>query len=138
MIRLFYSIWVDTIAVAQAKPRSELEWKAMAMFFMTMAMSLNFSLLITFIELISGCPFYDIPDYLKIFPGTKLNSGLAYFILFFLPPLVLNYFLIFYNKRYVKLQKQYPSKKRGILFFVYLMISLWVMLFAALVLMIFL
>lgn len=63
---------------------------------MTMAMGLNLVLVMVFVQEVVGSRFYDLE-----FPALPAYWGnvIAFFILFLLPPLVVNYLLIFRNRR---------------------------------------
>lgn len=120
-MKLYYTIWVDCILRAKSQPQNKRNWKVFTMLFMGMAMSLNFIVFSLFLS--------DIGISNKIFSikinfteSGKLNSLLGFIISYFLPITLLNYFLIFYNKRYEKLvekYKYYNGKYIGI----YLLVS---------------
>lgn len=69
---------------------------------------MNLAMLVTIIErhvLKIDSHHLDFQHYI----GVKLNAVLDFIVKFFLPPLVLNYFLIFRQKRYEFITKQYKS-----------------------------
>ncbi len=102
----YYTLWVDCIIRFRSIPTNKDDWKYKSILLMTMAMALQLGLIITLLKMyIFHSNFYDID--IKIFPGEKLNNFLNGFILYILPPLMLNYFLIFFNKRYESLTKKY-------------------------------
>ena len=59
-----------------------------------------------------------------MFPSEEINSFLNFFLNFFLPPLIINYFLIFRNKNYEKLLLKYKYCN-GKLFASYFICSLF-------------
>ena len=107
MKKLFYTIWVDAIQKAKSPENQNRDmWKFSTMIGISMAMAMNF---ITFMAILQRNilqkSFYNLE--LNIFPGTKLNGMISFMILFLLPPVIMNYLLIFRNKRYELLVKKY-------------------------------
>lgn len=93
------------------------------MVMMTTAMSLNFILLVNFIELlIVGHPLFRIS--LGFLPE-KSRDTMEFLLQFVAPWVVVNYFLIFWKQRYKKLIVKYPHKN-GSLFVRYFAISIFV------------
>jgi len=92
------------------------------MIFMSMSMALNFLLLMAILERnVFHSNFYKLD--IDIFPGRKLDAFVSFFILFLLPPLLINYLLIFRRNRYESLVKKYKYHN-GKLFVVYFLSSL--------------
>jgi hypothetical protein len=121
MISLYYRIWTDCIKRAKQQPANRENWPVGTMIFMTLAMAFNFVLIMTLLEkFVFKTYFYKI-DF-SIFPS-RVNNVLSYLILFILPCFVLNYLLIFRNKRYEKVLTRYPYYN-GKLFAVYFVISM--------------
>lgn len=121
-MKLYYAIWVDCILRAKAKPKNKNNWKFFTMLFMGMAMAINFiTLMAIFQRNVLHKRFYYLD--LDIFSGTKLDALLSFLILFLLPPLLLNYLLIFRNNRYKVLIKKYEYHN-GKLFIKYFLTSL--------------
>lgn len=104
-MRLYYLIWVDFIIKAKSQPANKNNWQAMTLIFMTVSMAVDFLFIVTIFEkYILGFYFYE----LKI-PAIPQNIGdpLSFTILYVGPPLVVNYILIFRNRRYEKLITKY-------------------------------
>lgn len=123
MGNLFYLVWVDCITSGMKNPKNNGKWKEMAMIFMTIAMTSNLLLLLTILQKhILGYYFYwfDIE-----FLPQYLSNILTYFILLVLPCVCVNYFFIFYKKRYAILIKRYRTYN-GRLFGAYFAVSLLV------------
>ena len=77
------------------------------MIFMTLAMTANLGLIMTIFErFILKKSFYNINF---SFLPRRVNDVLDYLILFILPCFVINYLLIYRNKRYEKLFELYPN-----------------------------
>lgn len=105
MLRLYYTIWVDCIRKLKVQPENKGNWQIKAMIFMTLSMSANFILIMTILEKkVFQTYFYKI-DF--SFLPTRINNLIAYLLLFILPCIVINYLLIFRNKRYERLLLKY-------------------------------
>lgn len=133
MLGIYYRIWVDLIVKARSIPENKHAWALPCMIFMSLSMMLNFMLIMIIIQKsIFGYYFYKIeltflPDY--------INNIISGVILFLFPVVFINYILIFYNFRYLKLQKKYPYYN-GKLFISYFSISMLlplVLLFGAII-----
>jgi len=121
MIGLYNRIWVDCIIRARLQEKNRHNWKSVTFIFMTLAMTFNFVLIMTILEkFVLRIYFYKIDfPYLP----TRVNNILSYLFLFILPCGIVNYLLIFKNRRYEKLVKKYPYCN-GRLFITYFAISM--------------
>lgn len=118
---LYYRVWVDCIERARRQPANKQNWQIGSMIFMTLAMAFNFVLIMTILEkYVFKNYFYKLDFY---FLPVRINNILSYIFLFILPCIIINYLLIFRNKRYEKLTKQYPYYN-GKLFITYFLTSL--------------
>jgi hypothetical protein len=89
---------------------------------MSIAMTLNFLLIMTILQkFILGSYFYHID--LNFLPK-RLSNVISFTVLFILPCVFINYFLIFYKHKYRKLLEKYPYRN-GNLFLVYFLISMF-------------
>ena len=121
-MNIYYKIWVDCIIKARSIPANKNNWKRFTMIFMAMAMALNFILFMAILQRkFLGISFYHLK--VDILPGTKLDAFISFFVLFLLPMLLINYFLIFRNNRYEILLEKYKSYN-GKLFISYFLASL--------------
>ena len=119
---LYYKIWVDGLKKLRSIPSNKNMWKFYAMVFISMAMAINFMLLVAILERnIFRTNFYHLE--IQVFPRTKIDSFLSFFILFFAPCGLINYFLIFRKRRYEILFKKYQITYNGKLCVAYMMIS---------------
>jgi hypothetical protein len=123
--RMYYTVWTDCIVQIQTVPANKKSWKSKAMVIMTMPMGVSFTFVMAIIQSPSfGLPsFYDLD--LDIFPSHNLNSAISGFILFYLPFVLLNYFLIFRKKKYEKIIKEY-SFHHGKYFLIFLLTGMFV------------
>ena len=121
-MKLYYRIWVDCIVKAQSIPANKHNWKWFTIAFMSLAMAINFACIMSILQRnIFGVYFYKIQ--VDIFPGNKLDALISGLILFVLPSVLINYFLIFKGNRYKLLISNYKSQN-GRLFFLYFFTSL--------------
>lgn len=121
MLGLYYRIWGDCITRLKLQPANKHNWEIKSMIIISMAMTFNFVLLMTILQKsVLGYYFYkiNIP-----FLPRYANNVVSFVILFLLPCVILNYLLIFKNKRYSKLLKRYPYYN-GKLFVTYFLISM--------------
>jgi hypothetical protein len=121
MLGLYYRIWVDCIKRVRLQPTHSRNWRAGCMISMAMAMAFNFVLIMTILEKhVFERYFYKID---LTFLPVRVNNVLSFLFLFILPCGILNFLLIFRNKRYKKLLKKYPYYN-GKLFVIYFLTSL--------------
>lgn len=122
-MNLYYKIWVDCILKARSRPQNRKDWKIYTLIFMSMAMAINLMLLSAILERhIFHSNWYKLD--IDIFPGTKLDAFVSFFILFLLPPLLLNYLLIFRRNRYENIIKRGYKYYNGKLFVGYFLTSI--------------
>jgi len=122
MLSLYYRIWVDLIKRAKIQPENREKWPIGTMIFMSIGMTSNFILIMSILQKqFFGVYFYYIE--LPFLPNFAANV-ISFIILFFLPCVLTNYFLIFYRQKYIRLLKKYPSKE-GRLFLIYFFISMF-------------
>lgn len=128
-MKLYYLIWVDMIVRAQSQPGNEKNWKVMTMVFMTVPMIIDFLFLMTIIEVyLVKENFYEINiPYLS----DTVAEPIGFVVTYILPPLLINYFLIFWKRRYKRLITKYRSYD-GKLAMSYIIIGLFVPVFIVL------
>jgi len=121
MLGLYYRIWVDAIVRARSIPANKNNWASTTMIFMSLAMMLNLILGMTMLQkYILGYYFYYIE---LVFLPRYLANVVSGIILFIIPCVLINYFLIFHKERYHKLIKKYPYSD-GKFFLTYFFISM--------------
>ena len=101
-------IWADAI-LSFKKYHPNKAWKTKLFVHITWIHALNFWIIFIWLR------FFDILNIplisIDAFPGELLNDFFAFTIEFALPFGMLNYFLIFYNKRYEKITQKYTDVK---------------------------
>jgi len=119
---LYYRIWVDCITRLRSIDRNKDNWQLKSMLTMSSAMTFNLVLVMVIIQReVLGYFFYELN--VSSFSGYE-NYIFTMLILYALPCAIINYLLIFRNKRYEKLLKKYPYNN-GKLFATYFSISLF-------------
>ncbi len=120
MIKIFYKIWVDAIIYEQTTFKKR-NLKFYTLIPITVAQGVNLFTLLIWLSY-----FFDINfDYLikiDLFPGNKLDHALSSGLTYWLPIIIINYFLIFWKDRYKYLIKKYEYKN-GRLYKFYLFFS---------------
>ena len=121
-MNIYYKIWVDGIQKLKSIPANKNKWIFYSLTFISMAMAINFMLIIAILERnVLKTNFYQLE--ITYFQETKINSFLSFFILFLAPCILINYTLIFRKNRYEMLMQKYTSIYNGKLCAAYLMIS---------------
>jgi len=119
---LYYRIWVDCITRLRSIEANKDNWQTIGIVSMSTAMTFNFVLLMVIIQKnILDYYFYEIN--IPVLSGFQ-NYILTILILYFLPCVIINYLLIFRNKRYEKLLKKYPYSN-GKFIVAFILISLF-------------
>jgi hypothetical protein len=122
MLALYYRIWVDAIVRAKSRPENRENWPMGTMIFMSVSMTLNLLLIMTILQRhVLGFYFYHIE---LSFLSRYLSNVISFSVLFILPCVLINYFLIFFRDRYKMLLKKYPYKG-GKLFLTYFLVSMF-------------
>ena len=120
---LYFKIWVDVIIKIRKNPLRKEDWKLMVQIYMAITMALNLMFLFAILQRnILHFSFYDIE--INLFSSKILNDLISGFILFFLPPLLINYLLVFKNEKYLMLIEKYKSQNINY-FFGYFFTSLF-------------
>jgi hypothetical protein len=110
MLSTYYKIWVDAIVLERSKKGEQGSWKAFTIIPISLLQGVN---LLTVIFLIRIITHKGIPVVLSfdIFRERAINTFLAGALTFFIPFVILNYLLVFYNERYQYLLKVYHDSK---------------------------
>ncbi|WP_155960773.1 hypothetical protein [Flavobacterium daejeonense] len=128
MNNIYYMIWVDAILNIRKHHPNKKDWKTTLLIYVTWIHALNFWILSIWLKYFN---ILSIPlIHINLFPSKMLNSFSSFAIEFALPFGIINYFLIFYNDRYVKIIKKYGNMKTSYAF-IYSAIVALVALFSA-------
>jgi hypothetical protein len=121
ILSLYYKIWVDAMVYEKTKHGHLRNWKTYTLIPISVLQGIN---LLTVFFLLSAFNLkLDIFIDFNLFPGEMLDGFLSGFITLFLPFILLNYFLIFYNKQYKKLINEYKYRN-GKLYLTYFLVSI--------------
>ena len=105
-MNFYFIIWVDAITRLRSLPKNFGMWKFYSMAFMSMAMALNLVLILFIISTLGITEkIFIIP--IDIFPGTKIDAFVSFFLSYLLPFLLINYYFIFYKEKYKSMLKKY-------------------------------
>jgi hypothetical protein len=114
---------VDLIIRAKSQPGNKNNWKTMTLLYMTIIMAVDLLFIMVIIQkAILGYYFYKLE--ITGLPQ-KIGNLVSFVILFIGPPLVLNYMLIFRNRRYNKLIRKYEYHN-GKLAVTYMLLGLFI------------
>ncbi len=120
MNNLYYKIWADAIIYEKTKHGHFRNWKIYTILPMSVLQGLN--LFTIFFYLLFFNIKLDIFIEFDFMPGTMTEKALSSFITLFLPFIIINYFLIFRNKRYEKVLEQ-NKYRNGKLIITYAIVS---------------
>ncbi|MXV37286.1 hypothetical protein GO491_01150 [Flavobacteriaceae bacterium Ap0902] len=106
MMKFYYKVWVDMIITLKNNPKNDGFWKLPSFAMMYIAMWLDYMVLKFILEnYILGVKFYDFQ--INYFSIEYLNKLVNLIFTFDFLLIILNYYLIFYKKRYLKLIDKY-------------------------------
>lgn len=110
MLSIYYKIWIDAIAFEKAKRGKDINWKTISLISVSILQGLNLLVLLYLIRLLTH---HKMPVLLPVsfFNMRPINIAISIVLTFFVPFVILNYLLIFYNDRYAELSKKYQDSK---------------------------
>lgn len=112
----YYILWSEAITSSSYYKKKDPDWKYKIFVLMMLLNSMNYFTILFWFKHFN----LDLEKYLFIIrDGIFLPSALEGLINLGLPFVIINYFAIFYKKRYIKLIAKYPSRYNGKLFLVY-------------------
>ncbi|NLF41622.1 MAG: hypothetical protein GX587_02905 [Bacteroidales bacterium] len=98
----YYEIWVDVIDKAKNTNNGKSSKDKMITLLVAFSIAQGFNLVTIYFIISYFIRFNPLIGF-DIFPGKYLDIALSGFISFYLPFFVINYFLIFYKKKYERL-----------------------------------
>ena len=104
MLNAYYKLWVDAILLERSKKGREGSWKAYTLIPISLLMGIN---LFTLLYWANELTKHRLPMLLivNLFSERLLNFYISVIVMFFIPFLLLNYLVIFYNQRYEELTR---------------------------------
>ncbi len=110
-MNLYYALWADVINYERIRNGGSSHWKSFTFSYMTIMLSFNIVALFSAILFFTG---YNIASatrqYLAIFSSETATNALWAIIILLLPSMCINYFLVFYRKRYEYILRNYEFK----------------------------
>jgi len=83
-MKFYYKIWVDGLQKLKSIPANKYMWKFYAMTFISMAMAINFMVIMAILERnVFGTSFYSLE--IELFSQININPLISFFILFLAP-----------------------------------------------------
>lgn len=114
MRNVYYLIWADSILSFKKYHPKRRDWKITVFLYNTWINALGFWTILLWVKYFN---VLNIPQFqIDIFPGTLIDSFIAFTMEFALPFAVLNYFLIFHKNRYKVIIQKYPSPPEKLAF----------------------
>ena len=108
MYNLYYLIWADSIQSIRKNQPNKKDWKISIFLIITIMHSFNLWIIVLWLRYFGvHIPLID----LNLFPGHMIDSFLSFAIEFASPFILLNYFLVFRNNRYIKIVEKYKNLK---------------------------
>lgn len=124
--RIYYKVWIDAIKAAIKTNRDgQNSWKSILLIIFSVSQGVNLLTIFLLTKVVFKTEINVFIDF-NLFPGKMLDGFLSAFITLFLPFLLLNYILVFYKDRYVKLLDSYYGFKmrEGLVFILYFISSM--------------
>ena len=109
ILNWYYKIWVDAIVFEKTKFGHMRNWKTYTIIPMSIIQGVNIATLF-FLLVTIGVKIDFFVDF-DLFPGNMIDGFLSGALTLFLPPMALNYFLIFRKGKYKELTQKYKYRK---------------------------
>jgi hypothetical protein len=97
-------MWADAIQGFRHYNPNDKNWKTITFFHTTISDGLYFASIATWLKFFNIC---EIMYHVKL-TGTKIDGFLSFAVTYWLPFVIINYFLIFWKDRYKKIIEKYP------------------------------
>ena len=122
MKNLYFNIWANAFFIIKSNPAFKRDWKIVTLIVMSIPqmMILAFFMAIVQREVLSHS-FYNLK--LSITNIESIDSTLEFLILYLFPLLLINYFNIYYNKKYLKIIDDYKIGKKNYFLFYFLILT---------------
>lgn len=107
-MNIYYKIWAEAITQARGGKTRGNGWQLMPLVAMSVLMGLNLLALFLLLHALNHSLLLLFP--VHIFETTGFNTGMSVLLTYFLPFVILNYLLVFVNKRYDVIVQRYHTK----------------------------
>lgn len=115
----YYALWADAIGFEKAKHSQMRNWKPYVLTGIVFCQGLNLGSILLILGTWTKSSFFLSID---LFPGQMLDGALSGIITLFIPFLIINYLLVFRNRKYDYILEKYPYN-RGKIYISYFVIS---------------
>lgn len=116
-------VWSDAINYERIKNGGADGWEIMTFSYMSFFVGLNFAAIISLIHFLTGIPLDKFTiNFGTMFTGA-ISSLLWSIVNLYIPAMLLNFFLVFYKKRYEHILRVY-SFQNGKILVIYLCLSI--------------
>ncbi len=105
MKNLYYNVWSDAINSFRKHHPEITDWKVKVFNLMTFTNALNFWILFFWLQYFG---LVRLPKFTFNLPIGIINDFLMFILIFALPFVIINFFLIFYKDRYKNILEKYP------------------------------
>ena len=122
MPNIYYQIWAD--AIQATKKKNSAEWKVTTLMPVSVLEGINLLSLLLLLRIISGGKL-PVVMAVELTHISIMNYALGILLTFFVPFVLINYLLIFYNNRYQKVIR-FHKGQNGRLYIRYILIILGV------------
>lgn len=109
MLSVYYKIWIDAIKFTQTKTGKTGNWMLATIIPISIFQGINLLTILLWLRAFSKKELLVIFP-LHIFNVGPVNSFISVIVTYFVPFVILNYLLIFYNRKYNELMKRYRAR----------------------------
>ncbi len=109
-MKYYYTLWSDAINWSRSSIRTIGIWKLHTLGIITLSMSINLGVLSVILQKLLSKKIALFYIELAVTNSQSVNRFLGAILLFYMPPLLLNYFLIFNYKKWDIIRKKYPHR----------------------------
>jgi hypothetical protein len=109
MKNYYYLFWADAILSFKKYNPKRKDWIPTLLFMNSFLFSINLWIILIWLKYFNIFEITLIDFHVS--PISTFNDFFSYFVIFILPFLTINYFLIFFNSRYKKITEKYNQNK---------------------------
>lgn len=126
-MNLFYAVWSDAINYERIKNDGEGHWKSFTFSYMSVFTSFNIMSLYSAILFFTGYNFAQkSSQLLSAYFNELLSDALWAIVVLFIPSMLINYFFVFYKRKYEYILSNYKFRN-GRLLMSYILLTVFFM-----------
>lgn len=103
-------LWSDAINWTRSSIKTIGIWKLHTLSLITLANGFNLFIVSLIVGKILGIKVSLFTPSIEITQSNSINHFIGGLLVYFMPPLLINYFFIFHKKKWTFLRKKYPSR----------------------------